>query len=158
LLEIEELDTGALEERSYENFRISTQPVKHTPHSLAYRVDTPQGRSFVYSGDTGFCDEVIHLARDTDLLILECSSPVGQELEGHLTPSLAGRIARQSGAKKLVLLHFYPEVLVGVGARLRDVRPHLLSPYNNLAEWWIPPWERRYRSVPQGVVAAPGVP
>ena len=41
---------------------------------------------------------------------------------------------------------FYPEVLVAVGPRLRDVRPHMLSPYNNLVEWWIPAGERRYRS------------
>lgn len=41
---------------------------------------------------------------------------------------------------------FHPDVLVGVSPRLRDVRPHLLSPFNNLVEWWIPPAERRYRS------------
>ena len=41
---------------------------------------------------------------------------------------------------------FHPDVLVGVGPRLRNVRPHLLSPYNNLAEWWIPIAQRRYRS------------
>lgn len=41
---------------------------------------------------------------------------------------------------------FYPENLVGVGPRLRDVRPHLLSPINNLAEWWIAPADRKYKS------------
>ena len=33
----------------------------------------------------------------------------------------------------------YPDNLVAVNRRLRDVRPHLLSPVNNLAEWWIAP-------------------
>jgi ribonuclease BN (tRNA processing enzyme) len=111
LLDIEELDTGAPGEHPFEKFRLLTGPVDHTPHSLAYRIENTRGRSFVYSGDTGFCEEIIHLARDTDLLILECASPVGREMEGHLTPSLAGRIAKQAGAKKLLLLHFYPEVL-----------------------------------------------
>jgi ribonuclease BN (tRNA processing enzyme) len=111
LLVIEELDTGAGEERSYEHFRLSTRPAEHTPRSLAYCIENPRGRRFVYSGDTGFCDGVIRLSRNADLLVLECSFPEGQEVEGHLTPSLAGRIARQAGAKKLVLLHFYPEVL-----------------------------------------------
>ena len=110
LLKIEELDVGTPEERSYESFRLSTRPMKHTPHSLAYRIENRQGRSFVYSGDTGFCDEIAILARDTDLLILECSFPDGR-VEGHLTPSLAGEIAQQARAKRLVLLHFYPEVL-----------------------------------------------
>lgn len=32
---------------------------------------------------------------------------------------------------------YYPETLVGVSRRLRGVRPHLLSPYNNAAEWWL---------------------
>jgi ribonuclease BN (tRNA processing enzyme) len=31
------------------------------------------------------------------------------KVEGHLTPSLAGRIAAEAGAKKLLLTHFYPE-------------------------------------------------
>jgi peptide/nickel transport system substrate-binding protein len=41
---------------------------------------------------------------------------------------------------------YYPEVLVGVSTRLRNVRPHLLSPYNNLPEWWIASGDRKYRS------------
>ncbi|MBK8166022.1 MAG: hypothetical protein IPK64_08650 [bacterium] len=38
---------------------------------------------------------------------------------------------------------FYPDILVAVNRRLRDVRPHLLSPVNNLAEWWIAPASMR---------------
>jgi peptide/nickel transport system substrate-binding protein len=38
---------------------------------------------------------------------------------------------------------FYPDNLVAVSSRLRDVRPHLLSPVNNLSEWWIAPADRR---------------
>lgn len=38
---------------------------------------------------------------------------------------------------------FYPDNLVAVNTRLRDVRPHLLSPVNNLSEWWIAPADRR---------------
>ncbi|MCP4571979.1 MAG: hypothetical protein GY838_06455 [bacterium] len=46
---------------------------------------------------------------------------------------------------------FHPDILVGVGPRLRDVRPHMLSPFNNLAEWWIPTGQRRYRSNDKGL-------
>jgi peptide/nickel transport system substrate-binding protein len=38
---------------------------------------------------------------------------------------------------------FYPDNLVAVNRRLRDVRPHMLSPVNNLDEWWIAPGDRR---------------
>jgi len=51
------------------------------------------------------------LARGADLLILESSFPDGQGIEGHLTPSQAGDIATRSGAKRLLLTHFYPECL-----------------------------------------------
>ena len=111
IMEIEELDIQNQEKREYRNFNIISQPIKHTSHSLAYRVGGPSGESFVYSGDTGFCDEIVALAQGTDLLILECSFPDGGKFEGHLTPSLAGRIATLAGVKKLLLAHFYPEVL-----------------------------------------------
>ncbi len=41
---------------------------------------------------------------------------------------------------------FYPENLVGIGERLQNVRPHLLSPINNLSEWWIAPPDRKYKT------------
>ena len=43
--------------------------------------------------------------------ILDCSFPDGDEVEGHLTPSQAGKIASLAGVNKLLLVHFYPEVL-----------------------------------------------
>jgi ribonuclease BN (tRNA processing enzyme) len=41
-------------------------------------------------------------------LILECSFPDDRKAPGHLTPSLAGRIGRETRCKKLLLTHFYP--------------------------------------------------
>ena len=32
----------------------------------------------------------------------------GMKVDGHLTPSLAGRVARETHCKRLVLTHFYP--------------------------------------------------
>ncbi|MBU8871923.1 MAG: hypothetical protein KOO60_13735 [Gemmatimonadales bacterium] len=45
---------------------------------------------------------------------------------------------------------FYPRRLVGVSRRLQDVRPHLMSPVNNLSEWWVAPQDRKYRSEQSG--------
>lgn len=108
---IEELDRGRNARRDYGNFTVITTPTDHTPHSLAYRVEDREGKSVVYSGDTGFCDEVIELAQGADLLILESSFPDGEGCKGHLTPSLAGRMATLAGVEWLVLVHFYPESL-----------------------------------------------
>jgi len=111
LMKIEELDETGIDEKDYEDFKIFTRPALHTPHSLAYRVETRKGQSFVYTGDTGFSDDIIDLAGGVDLLITESSFPDGAEEKGHLTPSLAGRIASLAKAKSLLLTHFYPEVL-----------------------------------------------
>ena len=111
LMRVDELDSRKPDIRNYHGFEIGSQPLKHTAQCLAYRIQGPSGRSFVYSGDTGYCEEMVDLARGCDLLILEASFPEGEEVEGHLTPSLAGRIASLAKVPRLVLLHFYPEVL-----------------------------------------------
>lgn len=96
---------------SYKKYTISTYPVDHTENSLAYRIEDKNGKNIVYAGDTGFDEGISSFAAETDLLILECSLPEGGNTEGHLTPAQAGHLASLSGAKKLLLVHFYPEVL-----------------------------------------------
>jgi len=70
---------------------------------------TAGNATVVYSGDTDASENLITLARDADLLICESALPDELKTEGHLTPSLAGKMAQQAGVKKLVLTHFYPE-------------------------------------------------
>ena len=112
IMKIEEIETGGTSQKDCGGFIITTGPTNHTPHSLAYHVETPDGKTIVYSGDTGFCDEIVDLARGADLLVLESSFPDGHEVEGHLTPSQAGLIAGMADVKQLLLTHFYPECLV----------------------------------------------
>jgi ribonuclease BN (tRNA processing enzyme) len=58
--------------------------------------------------DTGPCDNAVRLARDADLLLAECSYRPGETHHGwpHLNPELAATIARDAGARRLVLVHF----------------------------------------------------
>ena len=44
------------------------------------------------------------------MLLAECSLPDDQPLDMHLTPTRAGELARDAGARRLVLTHFYPPV------------------------------------------------
>jgi ribonuclease BN (tRNA processing enzyme) len=111
IMKIEELDVHQSNVVNYPGFKITARPVNHTPNSLAYRVEDQQGKSFVYSGDSGFCEGLVDVAKGTDLLVLESSFPDGEEVEGHLTPSQAGHIATLANVKRLVLTHFYPECL-----------------------------------------------
>jgi ribonuclease BN (tRNA processing enzyme) len=88
--------------------QVTTLPLEHAPESIGYRVTSAGGQNVVYSGDTDYCPNIVELARGADLLILECSFPEGQKVKGHLTPSLAGRIAHEAGCTRLVLTHLYP--------------------------------------------------
>lgn len=88
--------------------KITTAPMKHSQHSIGYRIDSQAGKAIVYSGDTDYCEAIIDLATHCDILILECSFPDNQRMAGHLTPSLAARIATESHCKHLILTHFYP--------------------------------------------------
>jgi ribonuclease BN (tRNA processing enzyme) len=88
-------------------FKIEGQKVPHTDNSVGLRI-TAGDHTLVYPGDCGPGKEVIHLAQDADLLILECTMPSGSPMPSHLTPEDAAEIASKSGARKLVLSHFPP--------------------------------------------------
>jgi ribonuclease BN (tRNA processing enzyme) len=90
------------------NFNLRTLPLTHSESSIAFRIESPEDKVIVYSGDTDYCENIVALAKNADLLILECSLPEEMKVEGHLFPSLAGRIARESLCKRLLLTHFYP--------------------------------------------------
>lgn len=88
-------------------WRIYSKPLRHTDPSIGYRIEK-DNKSIVYSGDTDYCPEIVELAKNSDLFILECSFPERYRVKGHLTPRLAGKIGRESGCKRLVLTHIYP--------------------------------------------------
>ncbi|NIQ37169.1 MAG: MBL fold metallo-hydrolase [Proteobacteria bacterium] len=92
----------------FPGFRIITKPMDHLPESIAFRIETDDGKAVVVSGDTDHTPNLIELAADVDLLVLESAFPDENNVKGHLSPSLAGQIASESRCKKLVLTHLYP--------------------------------------------------
>jgi ribonuclease BN (tRNA processing enzyme) len=104
--EIHEMEYGVMELGSC---NIRTAPMQHDDAAIGYRIELPEGLVLTYSGDTDYCREIVALANNSDVLILECSTPDDQKCAGHLTPSLAAQIAAEANAKTLVLTHFYPE-------------------------------------------------
>jgi len=109
LMNIIELDSKNRDQHSFHEFTVDTLPMAHIESSIGYRITTADGTSIAYTGDTDFCENAVALAREADLFICEAALPDGMKVEGHLTPSLAGRIACEAGVKHLVLTHFYPE-------------------------------------------------
>lgn len=108
-MDIVEMDNCSFDVLDLGNFKVESAPVQHNPESIAYRITSSGGHSVVYSGDTDFSENLIRLAKDTDIFICESALPDGLKVKGHLTPSGAGEMARLAGVRKLVLTHFYPE-------------------------------------------------
>jgi ribonuclease BN (tRNA processing enzyme) len=96
------------ERHQFPGFSIATKPMVHLPESIAFRVETEEGQSIVLSGDTDYNTKLVELAAEADLLVLESAFPDEKKVKGHLSPSLAGRIASESRCKRLVLTHLYP--------------------------------------------------
>ena len=108
LMNIQEMDNKNPDERDYGDFTLKTRPMDHSPQSIGYRI-TAGGKSFVYSGDTDACPDLVDLARGADLLVCESALPDDLKVSGHMTPSEAGLTAQKAGVRRLVLTHFYPE-------------------------------------------------
>jgi ribonuclease BN (tRNA processing enzyme) len=109
IVNVLELDNHKACSLDFKTFRLDSMPVNHRPESIAIKITSINGYSVVYSGDTGFSENLITLASNTDLFICESALPDNLEVSGHLTPSLAGKIATQAKVSVLVLTHFYPE-------------------------------------------------
>jgi ribonuclease BN (tRNA processing enzyme) len=92
----------------FQDLKVSARPMAHLPESVGYRLEFKDGKILTISGDTDYSRNLAELASEVDLLVLECSFPNDKKVEGHLTPSLAGRIALESRCKRLLLVHFYP--------------------------------------------------
>lgn len=108
-LQLIELSDNFQTGHQFENFKLQVASMRHRSESLAYRIELPDGRSVVYSGDSDYCENLITLSRQTDLLICECSMPEDMKISGHLTPKLAATIADKAQAKRLILTHLYPQ-------------------------------------------------
>lgn len=110
-IEIHEHDRG---EETIGNIKIKTTSVNHVPQyfpSVAYRINN-EGKSFTYSGDCNYNENIISLAQKSDLLLLDCSVPVESfrkhgPFSTHLSPFEAGEIAQKTEVKTLVLFHLY---------------------------------------------------
>jgi ribonuclease BN (tRNA processing enzyme) len=87
-------------------FRVTTDHMQHPVETFGIRIEE-RGRTVTYSADTGPCDALVQLARDTDVLLSEASFLDGPDLppDLHLTARQAGEHATRAGAGELVLTH-----------------------------------------------------
>lgn len=83
------------------------------PHAVpSYAVAFETGdKKFVYSGDTADNDALAPFAKDADLLLIEAAFRAQDKPDAapHVSAGEAARIGRESGAKRLLLTHIFPE-------------------------------------------------
>lgn len=81
----------------------------HSVPSLAFQV-RHDGQTVVYSGDTEPCDAIMELAQGCDMLIHECSFPLGFEMTNHTTPDMMRPYLKDTGIRAVYLTHLYPHM------------------------------------------------
>jgi len=87
-------------------FSVLAARLLHSTLTIGFRLEI-EGKVITYCPDTGYCSNAVRLARDADILIAECANKgKGNPKWPHLNPESAARIAKEAGAKKLVLVHF----------------------------------------------------
>ncbi|MEZ5336490.1 MAG: MBL fold metallo-hydrolase [Methanolobus sp.] len=93
------------------NCHISCAKTIHTENSLAYLVES-EGKSVVYTGDTEPCEKIMELAENTEVLIHECSFPLGFPMTNHTTPDMMTLMMEEYPltSKELYLTHLYPHM------------------------------------------------
>jgi len=92
-------------------FSVVCLPLLHASLTMGYRFEIDD-KIITFCSDTGYCDNAVKLAESADLLITECAFQPGQENINwpHLNPETAARIAKESRAKRLALVHFDAEM------------------------------------------------
>ena len=98
-------------------FDIDMALTNHPVETYAMRI-MHGGKSITYSADTGICDDLPKLARETDLFLCEASYLEGEDNppDIHLTGKEAGEYAARADVGQLVLTH-----LVAWGDRERTL-------------------------------------
>ena len=102
------------ETREVDNLVIKSASVQHVPQyfpSVAFRLES-EGKTFVYSGDCGFNENIIKLAQGANMLIIDSSVPPQAfqkhgAYPNHLSPFEIGQIAEKAKPQQVVLYHLY---------------------------------------------------
>ena len=90
-------------------FTVTTTQVNHPVECHGLRIEAA-GRSLVYSGDTGECDDLVALAKDCDVFLCEASWATADDNppDIHLSGRQAGEHAARARVGRLLLTHVVP--------------------------------------------------
>src|SRR5687767_8177771 len=104
IIEIEALETFEI----LDGLEAVAYSTAHTDNSHALHLHEAD-KTFVYTADTGFDENLATFARRVDLLLMECSFVKNKPVEKHLELSEAIHLIRRAETKRAMLTHFYAE-------------------------------------------------
>jgi ribonuclease BN (tRNA processing enzyme) len=114
------------ERAALDGIQVRAIRLEHSVVDHGYRFEAAEGGTVAFTGDTGWCEALLDLARDADVLVAECSGDAAHPVPGHLSAPEVGRLAAAAGVKQVVLSHLYP--LPDDRARLGEVARHFTGP------------------------------
>jgi ribonuclease BN (tRNA processing enzyme) len=109
--EMEEYDPDAKGRLGSIEIRFREVPHFTTTYAVDVRSRADKGR-FTFSADCRPTEELVEIALNTDLLLVEATLPRPERtgIRGHLTPAEAGEHAQRAGARRVVLTHISDEL------------------------------------------------
>lgn len=92
------------------DMKITLCKMHHAIPSYAIKVES-EGKTFVYSGDTGYNEKLEAFAQDCDLLLCEAavSDTDIKRKEFHMSATQGCELAEKAKCKRLLVTHFFPE-------------------------------------------------
>jgi ribonuclease BN (tRNA processing enzyme) len=97
---------------TFGDLKLEFRAANHPIQTFACRISDQFNRTFVYTSDTGWSDDLTDFANSAELILCEATmQDQHQDLtkSGHMTARQAGTLAARSGAKRLMLTHIWPE-------------------------------------------------
>jgi ribonuclease BN (tRNA processing enzyme) len=96
----------------FDGVQVATIRTPHTDPdvSLAFRI-TIGGKTVVFSGDTGWTEEIVPFCAGADLLLCECTYFESVQAETHLNYPLIARQRPRLNVRRMLLTHLGREVL-----------------------------------------------
>jgi ribonuclease BN (tRNA processing enzyme) len=92
---------------------VMTQPVTHyagPEPSTAIRIET-SGRTIGFSGDTGWNEVLVEMARNTDVFLCDCFDRYDKPFEGHQSYDTLMKNAKRLETGRLLMTHLGPEMI-----------------------------------------------
>jgi ribonuclease BN (tRNA processing enzyme) len=108
---LEFVELGPLQSQSCGGFMVTAHPVEHPSGAPAYALRLAcGGRVIAYSGDTAWTDQLLEVARGSDLLIIECYA-FERKAGHHLDFETLSARRQELGAHRVLLTHMSAEML-----------------------------------------------